>query len=75
MGLEGKNSVFINLAALAGPILGNPSAMGDVNYKAPVAAAHACKMLGFGHWIQSSTYATFTERAGQVFLPILYSIT
>eukprot|EP01041_Mallomonas_annulata_P011395 gene11395-23843_t len=66
MGLEGGNSVFVNLAALAGPVSGNPYAMREVNYKAPVAAAKACQSLGFGHWIQSSTFATFTERAGQV---------
>jgi len=31
-----------------------------------VAAATACESLKFGHWIQSSTQATNTERAGQV---------
>ena len=66
LGLEGEHSIFVNLAALAGPVAGKPSAMVDVNYKAPVAAAKACNSLGFGHWIQSSTFATFTERAGQV---------
>lgn len=66
LGLEGSDSVFVNLAALAGPVSGNPSAMIDVNYKAPIAAARACQSLGFGHWIQSSTFATMTERAAQV---------
>mmetsp|Transcript_32535 Transcript_32535/g.33174 ORF Transcript_32535/g.33174 Transcript_32535/m.33174 type:complete len:234 (+) Transcript_32535:63-764(+) len=66
LGLEGSDSVFINLAALAGPRADNRTAMVDVNYKAPVAAAKACESLGFGHWIQSSTFATFTERAAQV---------
>lgn len=79
LGLGGDNSVFINLAALAGP-LGKPDSrnkskdsdfcsqnpMRQVNYLAPVAAAKACEELGFGHWIQSSTQATKAERAGQV---------
>ena len=65
LGLGGENSVFVNLAALAGPVVGKPSAMMDVNYKAPVAAAQACSQLGFGHWIQSSTQAVHAERAGQ----------
>ncbi len=65
-GLEGSDAVFVNLAALAGPVTGSPTAMIDVNYKAPIAAARACQSLGFGHWIQSSTFATMTERAAQV---------
>lgn len=56
----------MNLAAVAGPIVGKQDAMMDVNYKAPVAAARACEQLGFGHWVQSSTQATNSERAGQV---------
>mgnify|MGYP003709402185 CR=1 FL=1 len=56
----------MNLAAVAGPIVGIADALMDVNYRAPVAAAMACEQLGFGHWIQSSTQATNAERAGQV---------
>eukprot|EP01034_Spumella_vulgaris_P034970 gene34970-43122_t len=66
LGLEGPNSVFVNLAAVAGPVVGKPDAMMDVNYKAAIAAARACQHLGFGHWVQSSTQATNAERAGQV---------
>ena len=33
LGLEGEDCVFINLAALAGPIAGIKDAMMDVNYK------------------------------------------
>eukprot|EP01038_Epipyxis_sp_PR26KG_P005317 gene5317-7381_t len=66
LGLGGDQSVFVNLAAVAGPRVGKLDAMMDVNYKAPIAAAKACSKLGFGHWIQSSTQATTTERAGQV---------
>ena len=58
--------MFVNLAAVAGPVAGRPDAMMDVNYRAPVAAATACQQLGFGHWVQSSTQATNAERAGQV---------
>lgn len=66
LNLEGENSVFINLAGIAGPIPGKPQAMMAVNYHAPIAAANACLQLGFGHFIQSSTQATNAERAGQV---------
>lgn len=66
LGMSGENSVFVNLAGLAGPVTGRPDAMMCVNYKAPVAAARACQNLGFGHFIQSSTQATKAERAGQV---------
>lgn len=66
LGLEGEDCVFVNLAAVAGPVQGQPDAMMHVNYRAPVAAASACESLRFGHWIQSSTQATTTERAGQV---------
>jgi hypothetical protein len=66
LGLEGEDCVFVNLAAVAGPVQGQPDAMMHVNYRAPVAAASACESLKFGHWIQSSTQATTTERAGQV---------
>lgn len=66
LGLEGDSSVFVNLAAIAGPKTGKIDAMLDVNYKAPVAASKACEILGFGHWIQSSTQATKAERGGQV---------
>jgi hypothetical protein len=66
LGAEGEHSVFVNLAATAGPVLGKPDAMMDVNYKAPAAAARACEKLGFGHWVQSSTQATNAERSGQV---------
>lgn len=65
-GLKGEKATFINLAALAGPVGGKLESMMDVNYKAPVAAAKACQQLGFGHWVQSSTQATNSERAGQV---------
>lgn len=64
--LKGENCAFVNLAAVAGPVVGITDAMMDVNYRAPVAAAKACEQLGFGHWIQSSTQATNAERAGQV---------
>ena len=60
------SSVFLNLAAIAGPIPGKPDAMMAINYHAPVAAATACVDLGFGHFVQSSTQATNAERAGQV---------
>lgn len=66
LGIKGDSAVFVNLAAVAGPIVGKHDAMMDINYKAPVAAATACEQLGFGHWIQSSTQATHAERAGQV---------
>jgi len=66
LGLEGSDSVFVNLAAVAGPREGFRDAMFDVNYKALKAAAEACRALNFGHFIQSSTQATVTERAGQV---------
>jgi nucleoside-diphosphate-sugar epimerase len=65
-GLKGENVTFVNLAAVAGPVTGIADAMMDVNYRAPVAAAKACEILGFGHFIQSSTQATSAERAGQV---------
>lgn len=68
LGVKGEQATFINLAALAGPIGGKLESMMDVNYKAPVAAAKACQQLGFGHWIQSSTQATNSERAGQVII-------
>ncbi len=66
LGLGGKDCVFINLAATAGPVDGVPEAMESTNYHAPIAAAKACKELNFGHFIQSSTQATNIERAGQV---------
>ena len=66
LGLRGSDSVFVNLAAVAGPQKGRVDAMLDVNYKAPVAAAKACEHLEFGHLVQSSTQATNAERAGQV---------
>jgi hypothetical protein len=66
LGLEGEDCVFVNLAAVAGPVAGIKDAMMDVNYKAPVAAAQAASELKFGHWVQSSTQATRAERAGQV---------
>jgi nucleoside-diphosphate-sugar epimerase len=71
LGLKGSDSVFVNLAAVAGPQKDRPDAMLDVNYRAPVAAAKACEDLEFGHLVQSSTQATNAERAGQVciFLP------
>ncbi|KAJ1421129.1 hypothetical protein B484DRAFT_332847, partial [Ochromonadaceae sp. CCMP2298] len=65
-GLVGPKAVFVNLAAVAGPVVGMHDAMMDINYKAPMAAAQACEQLGFGHWVQSSTQATNAERAGQV---------
>lgn len=64
--MEGDQAVFVNLAAVAGPVDGLPDAMMDVNYRAPLSAAKACEILGFSHWIQSSTQATNAERAGQV---------
>lgn len=66
LSVGGENSVFINLAALAGPIASKPDAMLDVNYHAAVSAAEACEDLGFGHFIQGSTQATAAERSGQV---------
>jgi nucleoside-diphosphate-sugar epimerase len=66
LGVEGEDAVFINLAAVAGPVAGIPDAMMDVNYRAPLAAARAAEALGFGHWVQSSTQATNAERFGQV---------
>ena len=62
----GPDSVFVNLAAVAGPVQGKPMAMMDVNYHGALAAARACQSLHFGHFIQSSTQATAAERAGQV---------
>ena len=58
----------MNLAGVAGPDKSKPQrdVMMDVNYKAPLAAAKACEILEFGHWVQSSTQATKAERAGQV---------
>lgn len=60
--------MFVNLAGVAGPDKTKPlkDVMMDVNYKAPLAAAKACEILEFGHWVQSSTQATKAERAGQV---------
>lgn len=66
LGVEGEDAVFVNLAAVAGPIAGIQDAMMDVNYRAPLAAARAAEALGFGHWVQSSTQATNAERFGQV---------
>ena len=66
---DGDENVFINLAAVAGPVQDKPDAMQSVNYSAAVAAAAAAKHLGFSHFIQSSTQATNTERAGQVNVP------
>jgi nucleoside-diphosphate-sugar epimerase len=66
LGLGGKDSVFVNLAAVAGPVKGKPDALMNVNYRSVIAAAEACQQLHFGHWLQSSTQATATERAGQV---------
>ena|SRR3989338_3462000 len=67
LGCSGADSVFINMAAVSGPQPEkSKDAMMDVNYKAAVSAASACQTLGFGHFIQSSTQATNTERAGQV---------
>jgi hypothetical protein len=71
IGLGSEDSVFCNLAGVAGPVPGRPNAMQAVNYSAPLAAARACQNLGFGHWIQSSTQATKAERAGQVLLLLL----
>jgi len=69
--LKGEKATFVNLAAIAGPVGGKLESMMDVNYKAPVAAAKACQQLGFGHWVQSSTQATNSERAGQVILAFI----
>ena len=66
LNLFGDDAVFINLAAVAGPVQGKDDAMLHVNYRAPIAAATACESLGFSHWVQSSTQATNAERAGQV---------
>jgi nucleoside-diphosphate-sugar epimerase len=66
LGTTGKDSVFVNLAAVAGPIPDKPDAMMDVNYHALISAASACEELKFGHFIQSSTQATKAERSGQV---------
>lgn len=66
LGVEGENAVFVNLAAVAGPMPHIPDAMMKINYAAPHAAARACEILGFGHWVQSSTQAVNAERFGQV---------
>lgn len=66
LGASGSNSVFVNLAALAGPVKDQRDAMMDVNYYACVSAAAACQELGFSHFVQSSTQATNAERSGQV---------
>ena len=68
LGVRGPDSVFVNLAGVAGPIKGRGAHGGqhDVNYAAVVAAAAACEELGVGHFVQSSTQATNAERAGQV---------
>lgn len=67
LGVGGPDSVFVNLAAVAGP---QPErsvdAMKDVNYHGAVAAASACEQLQIGHFIQVSTQATNSERSGQV---------
>ena len=72
LGLQGESSVFINLAAVAGPVSGFKDAMYDVNYKACKAAAEACAALKFAHFIQASTQATVTgkqvERGQATFL-------
>ena len=68
IGAGGQDSVFLNLAAVAGPMPDKKDAMYAINYKACVAAAAACQALSFSHFIQSSTQATVTERAGQVML-------
>lgn len=66
LGCGGPDSVFVNLAAVAGPVPNKLDGMHDVNYRGAVAAAQACARLKFGHFIQSSTQATVTERSGQV---------
>jgi len=66
LGAEGRDSVFVNLAAISGPIENKPMAMDSVNYHAAVAVARACEVLEFGHFIQSSSQAVNAERAGQV---------
>lgn len=70
LGLEGNNCVFINLAAITHTEQASSDrskgGLGAVNYQAPLSAAKACKILGFGHWIQASTQAVIAERAGQV---------
>lgn len=43
LSLGGENCVFVNLAGVAGPVTTRPSAMMDVNYRAPLAAAKACE--------------------------------
>lgn len=89
LGLQGNDCVFVNLAAVAGPVAGKQDALMDVNYRlvpfkqihfilrrAPAAAGMACSDLDFGHWIQSSTQATNAERSGQVSdFPKLLSFT
>ena len=62
LGAEGSNSIFVNLAAVAGPIENKPKAMDSVNYQAAVAVAKACEVLEFGHFIQSSSQAVNAER-------------
>lgn len=66
LGAEGPDSIFVNLAAVAGPIDTKPMAMDSVNYHAAIAVAKACEMLEFGHFIQTSSQAVNAERAGQV---------
>lgn len=67
LGLGGQtDSVFMNLAAVAGPVKGRRDALHAVNYTGAVAAAAACREVGVSHFIQSSTQATNSERAGQV---------
>lgn len=71
LGAEGEDSVFVNLAAVSGPIKGYDNAMMDVNYKAVLAASLAAEKLKFGHFIQSSTQAVKAERSGQVILKFI----
>mmetsp|Transcript_53173 Transcript_53173/g.106640 ORF Transcript_53173/g.106640 Transcript_53173/m.106640 type:complete len:583 (+) Transcript_53173:170-1918(+) len=81
LGCAGANTVFVNIAGVAGPRHEEGQDPWDwkqqtklesghyeykINYAAATAAASACQSLQVSHFIQSSTQATKTERAGQV---------
>jgi hypothetical protein len=43
LGLGGEHAVFVNLAAIAGPVTGRPDAMMHVNYKGESESPHAAR--------------------------------
>ena len=62
IGINSSNAVFINLAAISGPVPGKQNAMMDVNYFAVRGLADACEKLQFSHIIHTSSQATNAER-------------